>query len=324
MGMKRTMIVLILVSLLVGACSQQATPTATDAEMSTKIAQILTNMPTSTGQAPKGGTPAPGLPTVAPTAINKTATSAASATPAATKAAATATAHASTATVAASATTQATVATTQAPAATATTAATATLVSGDPRSKLGAPTRTDKMNDGDNWPTGADPTGYTEIDFSGGFMELTALKPIDGWRLTTDRLANAYLEMTVNTGSCLPKDRYGLIVRVPSTAEANRGYMVGFTCDGKYAIRKWDGPANSMTNFINWKTNAAIAAGANKTNRLGIMMQGNKLSLYANGVLLGEIQDNSWLQGSYGIFAGAHESSNFTLKVDEINTWTLP
>ncbi|MDO8969135.1 MAG: hypothetical protein Q7U74_00510 [Saprospiraceae bacterium] len=190
--------------------------------------------------------------------------------------------------------------------------------------KLGAPTWTDKMDNGNNWPTGTDPTGYSEVDLSNGFMELTALKPIDGWRLTFDKLDNAYIEMTVNTGSCLPKDRYGLIVRVPSTAEANRGYMLGFTCDGKFSIRKWDGPANSMSTFINFKTNAAITAGANKTNRLGIMMQGNKLSLYANGTLIGEVQDNTWLQGHFGVYAGAHESTNFTLKIDEINYWTLP
>jgi hypothetical protein len=331
MGMKRLMILLILVSLLLGACSQQATPTATDSEMQTKVAQILTNMPTATGQVPKGGTPAPTLATVVPTVTKAADATKAPATAAATAAptkAATATIAAPTATAAATntvqATTAATTAATKAPTSAATSGPTATPVTGDPKTKLGNPTWTDKMNDGDNWPTGTDPTGYTEIDFNNGFMELTGLKPIDGWRLSFDRLSNAYIEMTVNTGSCLPKDRYGLIVRVPSTSEANRGYMVGFTCDGKFAIRKWDGPANSMTNFIAWKANAAIAAGANKTNRLGIMMQGNKLSLYANGALLGEVQDNTWSIGSFGIFAGAHESSKFTLKVDEISYWNLP
>jgi hypothetical protein len=79
-----------------------------------------------------------------------------------------------------------------------------------------------------------------------------------------------------------------------------------------------------MTNFIAWKTHAAINAGANKVNRLGVMMNGNKLSMYANGVLLGEVLDNTWLEGNFGIFAGAHESTKFTLKVDELDYWKLP
>ncbi len=180
------------------------------------------------------------------------------------------------------------------------------------------------MASGNNWPTGADPAGYTQISFQNSFMELTSLQAVDGWRLTFDSLKNAYVEMTVNSGACLPKDRYGLVLRVPSTANANRGYLVGFTCDGKYSIRKWDGVANTMDNLVAWKTNAAISAGANKTNRLGVMLQGGKIGLYANGVLLGEAQDSTWSEGHFGVYAGAHESGKYTLRVDEISYWNLP
>jgi hypothetical protein len=211
------------------------------------------------------------------------------------------------------------------PTATATPATpTATFVAGDPRAKLGNPSWTDKMNSGENWPTGADPTGNTSIAFQNGFMELTSLKPVDGWRLTVDKLTNAYLELTINSGACLPKDRYGVVVRVPSTADANRGYLLGFTCDGQYAMRKWDGTTKTMSNLLPWKASPAILAGANKTNRMGIMLQGSKLSLYANGTLVGEILDGTWTSGYFGIFAGAHESSQYTLKVDEANYWKLP
>lgn len=312
--MKRIAILILVTGLLLTACSQQATPTASDAEMATKVAQILTNMPTATGQSPKGATATAGLPTVAFTATQTGSPTVpvVTATPAPTKAAASPTALVATAT-------KAPVLVTATPS-----GPTPTGVAGDPRTTLGTPTWTDKMNDGNNWPTGADPAGFSEIVFENGFMELSALKPIDGWRLTFNKLTNVYLEMTVNSGSCLPKDRYGMIARVPSLTDANRGYLFGFTCDGKFSIRKWDGAANSMSNFIVWKTNAAINAGANKVNRLGVMMSGSKLSIYANGVLLGDVLDSTWLEGNFGIFAGAHESSTYTLKVDEISYWKLP
>lgn len=343
--MKKIAIFILAASLLITACVRQATPTATDAELATKLALVLTNMPTATGSGPKLTTNTPGLPTVAGTGTKAAVPSTQPATPLAgttlpsatgpaataapTKAATTAptaaaTAAGATATTSAVTGTPATATATKS-AATATPAGpTATPVPGDPKTALGEPTWKDAMNTGDNWPTAADPAGFTEIGFQNGYMELTALKPIDGWRLTFDKLTNAYLEMTVNTGSCLPLDRYGIIARVPSLTDANRGYLFGFTCGGKFSLRKWDGSTNSMTNFIVWKTNAAINAGANKVNRLGVMMKGNKLSMYANGVLLGEVMDNTWLEGNFGVFAGAHESPKYTLKVDEMDYWKLP
>jgi hypothetical protein len=336
--MKRIVVLIVIASVLLGACTTQATPTTTDTDLQTKVAQVLTNQPTATGQGPKAVTATAGLPTIATTGT------AAATKPAATAAATSAPTMAATtaptaqATSAATATTAATAAptkaatsastaaatATKAPATSTPTGPTATASASDPRTKLGTPTWTDKMDKGDNWPTGTDPAAFTEIAFNNGFMELTSLKNKDGWRLSRESLGNAYLEMTVNSGTCLPADRYGVIVRVPNAAEANRGYLLGFTCDGKFAIRKWDGVANSMTTFVNWKANAAINAGADKTNRLGVMMQGNKLSLYANGVLLAEVPDNTWSQGVFGIFAGAQESASYKLKVDQVDYWTLP
>jgi hypothetical protein len=316
--MKRIVSLVILVgSLLLTACSQQTTPRDLDAESATKVAQII-NMPTETSQVSKVITATPGLstitntpvttlsdPTLATPVIATTVSTPVVGTPVPTATRPTATA------------TQPTVTATPA-------VPTATFVAGDPRAKLGNPSWTDKMNSGENWPTGVDPAGNTSIAFQSGFMELTSLKPVDGWRLTIDKLTNAYLELTVNSGACLAKDRYGVLVRVPSTADANRGYLLGFTCDGQYAIRKWDGTTKTMSNLIPWKASSAIIAGANKTNRMGIMLQGSKLGLYANGTLVGEVLDGTWTAGHFGIFAGAHESSQYTLKVDEASYWKLP
>jgi len=315
--MKRVVIVMILAGLVLAACSQPVTPTASDSEMATKVAQVLTNMPTATGQGPKVTTTTPGIPTLAMTATKSAQTTPAGSATTAPPEPTQAPTQAATETVALPTATQP--APTQTPS-----AATATSVAGDPRSGLGNPTWTDNMDNGSNWPTGTDPAGYTEIDFQNGFMELTALQPIDGWRLTFKHFSNAYLEMTVDSGACLPKDRYGVIVRVPNSALADRGYMFSFTCDGKFAIRKWDGPANAMTNLINWKANAAIKSGANQTNRLGVKTDGSQLSIYANGVLLGQVEDSSWSEGVFGIFAGAHESDTYTIKVDQISFWDLP
>ncbi len=321
--MKKVVILIVLAVLVLSACAQQATPTQTDSEMATKVAQILTNMPTATGQGPKDMPTTTSLPTLeitgtkppadATLAPSETAAPVATQEPSATPVPPTATAAPE---VTATATQAVPTQTPSGP--------TATPVTGDPRNGLGNPTWTDNMDNGNNWPTGVDPAGYTSIEFSNGFMELTGLQSIDGWRLTHKSFGDAYLEMTVNSGSCLAKDRYGLIARVPNAAQADRGYMFVFTCGGQFAIRKWDGPANTMTNLVNWKANAAIKSGANQTNRMGVMLVGSKLSLYANGVLVGEAQDSSWSEGVFGIFAGAHESNEYTVKVDSVSYWEQP
>ncbi len=319
--MKRMIAMLALLGLVLTACST-ATPTETDTQIATRVSQILTNMPTVTRPGPQAvtatsgptsatkapGTQVPASPTTAPptaTAVQATATKAATAVPA---------------------TATATKAATAVP--TTPVAPSATLPATDPRSTLGSATWRDAMENGNNWPTGEDPSGYTEIDFKDGQMLFTANKPVDGWRLTIPSAANFYLEMTVKTDKCLSNDRWGMLVRVPNVSAANQGYLFGINCEGAFALRKWDGttlPKGTMTMLMDWKVNKAINAGAGKTNRIGFMARGSKISLYANGVLLGEVADATFTaDGHFGVFAGAHSSSSLTIAVDEMVLWELP
>jgi hypothetical protein len=311
---------LVIIAMLLTACGVKITPTISDAEMATKVAQILTSMPTATGGVPKGLTPAAptgqvpsvaatkSLPTIAPTQAQPTAapTTAATLPPVAT-----ATVPAPTATKVPP---TATLAVTKAP--------TATPVPGDPRTTLGQPTWSDTMGTSDNWPTGADAAGFTQIDFQNGAMLLTALKPSDGWRMSTaDALTDFYIELTVNSASCTGKDRYGVIFRVPAVSNPDQGYLVDFTCDGKYGLRKWDGPDNTMEALTLWKTNAAIKAGPNQTNRLGVMVVGSKITIYANGVKLTEVTDTGYKSGFFGVSAAAIDSSKYTVNIDRVDYW---
>lgn len=311
-------LVLMLTAVLLAGCGSKNTPTMTESEMATKVAQIQTNMPTSTFSAPKVVTATPSLPTLVLTPGGAaTATKPASGTLAPTLAPT----QAVTATKAATTTPLPPTATVTPSTPTATLAPSATLAAGDPRGSLGNPTWRDTMANGDNWPTGEDSAGYTAIDFKDGQLKLTALKPQDGWRITFDKLTNFYLEMTVKTGTCATDDRYGFIFRVPVKENPNRGYLAAFTCDGRYSLRMWDGPNTTMSGLLGWKANAAIKSGSNQTNRMGVMVKGSKITLYANGVALGEAIEGTYKEGYFGIFAGAVKTTNFTIAVDEIAYW---
>ncbi len=304
--MKR-LIVFILIAILLSACGTKATATISDSEMATKVAQILTAAPTATGGVPQEMTPTTALPTIAPTKAQPTQPPTQAATPIPPTATFTPLPPTATATPVPSTPTQ---------------GPTVTLVSGDPRASLGNPTWRDTMANSNNWPTGEDTAGFTDIDFVDGTLHLIALKPADGWRIAvSDKLTDFYLEETVNTGACAGKDRYGLIFRVPVKSNPDQGYLAAFTCDGKYSLRKWDGPNDAMIPLTAWKASPYIKSGANQANRLGVMVVGSKITLYANGTSLAEVSDPSYTSGYFGVFAGALESSTYTIIVDEVDYW---
>jgi hypothetical protein len=209
------------------------------------------------------------------------------------------------------------------------TAPASTLAAGDPRLRLGNPAFSDPMDNGNNWPSGIDPAGFTSLVYNNGQMQLTSLKTRSGWRLSTygTDLTDFYVEMRISTLACKGNDRYGIYFRVPNKSLNNQGYWFGFTCDGRYALQKWDGTASPdgvVTNLIYWTNNSAINAGSNQTNRLGVMAIGSRIYLYANGKLLAQRDDSTWLQGAFGIFVGARETSNLTILVDQVDVWRNP
>jgi hypothetical protein len=79
-----------------------------------------------------------------------------------------------------------------------------------------------------------------------------------------------------------------------------------------------------MTSIIYQKSNSAIITGPEAVNRLGIMAENDKLSLYINGTLVNEVTDAQFNQGGFGIFVGSDTPNILTVSVDEIAYWSLP
>jgi hypothetical protein len=190
----------------------------------------------------------------------------------------------------------------------------------DPRSVLGPYSWVDTYANGNNWPQGSDK--YTSIQFVNGTMQLTALTDKDGWRLTYPTISNFYLEASFQTANCMKTDHFGMIFRVPDINAANQGYFFGIQCDGKYYLKVF--AEDVMTSIVYPKANSAIRIDQDAVNRLGVMAEQDKLSLYINGILVREVNDTHFPRGGFGIFVGSDVVPNFTVIVDEIAYWTLP
>ncbi len=215
------------------------------------------------------------------------------------------------------------------PTLTPTPAATITPPAGDPRTTLGNPTWRDDFSHGRNWVLSRD--DFTDASVKDGQMVLTGLSAVDGWRITWRQVEDYYLEMTVKASECSGGDQYGLFVRISADRlDPHRGYLYAFTCDGRYSLRRWDG--KQMAWLVRLTGDSAIRSGAGVDNRMGIMVTGKRLALYANGVLLKEVHDDvftdkypqSGHKGRFGVFVGAKETKDFTIYIDEIAYWENP
>jgi hypothetical protein len=192
----------------------------------------------------------------------------------------------------------------------------------DPLAGLGNP----------DWHEGFDGTGkwyafedeFIRFQSVENKLEMTAFQANNrnGWALATLDVSNKfYVEMTATFGEvCKGKDHFGLMLSPVSSAD--KGYLLGVSCEGKYVLWKWDG--TRMTVLVKWTEAKGILAGANKTNRIGILVEGKKLSLYANGILLTELTDKTYDKVYFGIFVGAAETANFVVRVSSLNYWSLP
>jgi hypothetical protein len=202
---------------------------------------------------------------------------------------------------------------------TATVSPSATTAPQDPRSSLGEPSGSDTFDGETSFLEYSDE--HVQFDVSSGFLNATALKADGwhGWTMSGGVLKDAYLETTVGTSTCSNLDRYGILFRSP---DPTQGYFFGLSCDGRYSLRLWDG--DSFTPLVDWKTSTAILSGVDHTNRLGVMMEGDTLSLYINGTRVDQIADSTYDEGRYGLFVAASATPEFTARFDRVDHWTLP
>jgi hypothetical protein len=289
--------ILVLLSLACATLTNQSTPQGPQVEqLGTRVAQTLTAS-ASQQNAPSKNTPdanAPQLPTAIPSI---TASLKATATP--------------------SLTVTATITNTVPPTDTATPKPTATPNLTDPAVALGAPSYKDTFDTSKSWYTVDDSNSKIEIKDSALVLTAKTLG-YHSWSMEFRKVKNAYMEAHFTTGNCSGNDRYGLIFR--GGADYNSGYFLNVTCSGQLSLNKYDG--SDFKKLLDPMAAPGFKAGANQTNRLGVMMIEDTYTLYVNGAPVKEVKDKSYLDdGLYGAFIAAGATPGFTIKMEDISYW---
>lgn len=200
---------------------------------------------------------------------------------------------------------------------------TPTSPTGDPKTSLGQPTWRDTLDTGKGWYLYE--TDQTKVAVDNGALALTGINANGwlGWSLTfTKPSQNFYIEGVFQPQTCSGADLYGLVFRAPDT---DSGYFFGVTCDGKYNFHARNFKDDSDIVIAEMTPNSAIQPGAGTTNRLGVLANGDKITLYANGTSLKEFTDTTFKdKGYFGAFIAANNTAGFTTRMDEISLWQLP
>lgn len=195
----------------------------------------------------------------------------------------------------------------------------------DPKAGLGEPDWQDQFASAGNWPLYTDE--HVEMSVQSNQLRLSALqanpsKPYDAWMLSWPTLTNFYLQAAFTTGSeCSGRDRYGLLARAPGFDPIS-AYIFGVSCDGRYALRIWNGSKYTM--LIEWTPSEHIKQGPDQTNILGLRAEGTTLTLSVNDRLLYSLEDDTFSNGYFGLFVGAAQTDGFTVYVSEVSYWELP
>ena len=325
--MRNSVLVLIVLSLfLLAACTRPAPPSTTAPSLTPEEAQIEP-YPPPTLTPPPTETPLPTSPAEAATAViqpteapteEPAAETPESADPEATPTATTAAPEAPTAT----------------PEPTNTPAAspTATLPPFDPVSAFGPADFTDPMRDfasETNWRDEGfemPDTDFIKLTIEDDELVVTGkIQYFDTWYFTWPVLDDFYVRMDVTTGDCTGRDAYGLITRGPLRGTGKSwGYIVAFSCDGQFLLRRVDSAdPYSTVDLVPWTSNPNINSGPNATNVIGFEAQGDTLTIYANNFQIAKIEDDNYGGGRYGVFVSGAQTPNFTYRVDELSYWDL-
>lgn len=145
------------------------------------------------------------------------------------------------------------------------------------------------------------------------------------WWFSYHNLSDAYVEMTFNTENCSGGDAYGMITRGPKhLAGVSYGYVVAFTCDGNlWAFRLDDADPWDVEELIPEEEQSVINAGADEENVLGIRQEGDVITIFANGVQVGEFEDDHFEKGRVGVFVRAARPGAYTYRVTNFAYWLL-
>ena len=138
------------------------------------------------------------------------------------------------------------------------------------------------------------------------------------WGLANRDITDFVLEVTTQQWEGPNNNSYGVIFRLQ---DKDNFYRFDITGDGFFLLSKFVN-ARWLT-LVDWTLSPAINTGQAE-NALRVSALGPKISVYANGQLLAEVEDDSFRHGDIGFFAGTFNEPGSHISFDDLRVWAPP
>ncbi|GAB4526462.1 MAG: hypothetical protein Kow0063_00750 [Anaerolineae bacterium] len=136
------------------------------------------------------------------------------------------------------------------------------------------------------------------------------------WGLANRSVADFLLRVDAAQESGPNNNGYGILFRFQ---DRNNFYRFDISGDGFFLLSKFhDG---EWVTLVPWTASSAINIGQ-ATNQLEVKAIGSQISVYANGTLLAQVEDDTFTKGNFGFFASTFSEPGLVISFDDIILWT--
>ena len=111
---------------------------------------------------------------------------------------------------------------------------------------------------------------------------------------------------------------YGIYFR---NADGSNYYFYAVSPLGSFSL--WKLVDDEWESVLGWTDSDVLEIGEGAENRLGVLAEGSSLTLLANDEVLAELEDDSFADGSLGLFVGAFEEGDVEVGFDNFAVWAL-
>ncbi len=182
--------------------------------------------------------------------------------------------------------------------------------------QLAPPAYSDHFRQADGlW--GVDESDETAIFYSAGTLQINLKAPQwTVWTSATITATNFYAEADSFHVRGPLNNQLGLVFRL---VDNDNFYLYSISHAGYFRLdKKVDG---EWVTLLEWAESTAIVSGEGVANLLGVLAEGDQLTLLANGTVLATYQDDSYAQGGIGVAAGVFEDADVLVAFDDLRVW---
>lgn len=139
-----------------------------------------------------------------------------------------------------------------------------------------------------------------------------------GWSVGAIDLADFYLEVDAFHAGGPLDNEYGVIFRY---VDSQNFYLFGASHDGYYILQKMvDG---EWVDLVEWTQADILNTGEHAGNTLGVLAEGEEITILLNGEPMATVADDSFAAGQVALMAGTFDEGNVEVAFDDLFVWDL-